>query len=194
MDKYIWNIINQFKELRTARLSRIASYLISTGITAHHLTLLSLLCGILAAYFFLANWWLLALFGVLHLIFDGLDGVVARLATETTAGKYFDLAADSITAILILIKMGWNFNDYFSYVVAGLYTLSLLFYFMARLTTVFIPVRTLILLSAIISTLPLFDSPSLFVITAAYLITGICSLYALARQLQLALPKWLTNK
>src|SRR3989344_5276073 len=119
MDKYIWSIITKFQEIRTKRLSKIAGYFIAGGITANHLTVLSLVSGILAIHFFLGNWWLLALFSLLHLLLDALDGVLARLTKETTWGKYFDLTADSFPVILLLIKIGWFFQEIFSYLVAG---------------------------------------------------------------------------
>lgn len=184
MDQYLWRIIAKSREIRNNQLSNTARCSITIGITANHLTLLSLICGILAAYFFLVNWWWLALFSLLHLLFDSLDGVVARLTAESAAGKYLDLASDSIPVILILIKIGWQFEEYMSYLAAGLFTFSLLFFFLSRLKTVFIPLRLFTLLAAVISTLPFFNSPLLPIITFTYLACGICSAYALARQLQ----------
>ena len=189
MEKFIWEMVAKFRNCRTSKLKPLAEYIISKNISANHLTILSLICGILAAYFFLLNWWLLALFSLLHLLFDSLDGVIARLTTETAYGRYFDLAADSLPVILILIKIGWYFKEIFSYLAAGLFTLSLLFFFLSKLNSVFIPLRPSALLTALISTLPFLDAPSLPIITVAYLAGGVCSLYALARQLQLAASK-----
>src|SRR3989344_4643649 len=106
MEKFITKTIANFQNYRTKKLSKAANFLITKHIQANHLTALSLITGILAVYFFLNIWWVLVLFTILHLLFDSLDGVVARLTQETLAGKYFDIVADSLPVIYLLIKVG----------------------------------------------------------------------------------------
>ena len=189
MDRFISKNITTFRIWRTKKLSTVAFFLINKGITANHLTSISLVSGIIASYFFLSNWWLMMVFAFVHLTCDSLDGVLARLTTETINGRHFDLTADSIPVILILIKIGSYLHDFFPYLIAGLFTLSLLFYFLSKLQTTFIPLRTAAFITAIFSTLPLFNSPFTPLMIVGYLAGGICIMYSLAKQLQWVIKK-----
>jgi phosphatidylglycerophosphate synthase len=184
MDNFFWKIITKFQVIRTKKLGKLGQFLISKNITANHLTFLSLITGILAIYFLFTNWGLLLLFTALHLLFDAMDGVVARLTKETLKGRYFDLTADSLPVILLFLKIGWFIQDVYAYVSAGLFTLSLIIFFISKFKAPFVPMRTAGLIMAILFTSPLFISPYTSLLTFSYIIGGVFSLYALARQLQ----------
>ncbi len=184
LEKLIWKIIYQFQDYRTKRLRKPALWLISKNISAHQLTLLSLISAAAASYFFLINWWLLALFAAVHLILDSLDGVVARLSQINGSGRYFDLLADALPILLILLKIGWQYQDSFSYLAAGLFLASLIIYLTSKLKAPFIHPRTIVVVSAVIATLPLWETPLKPLMIGIYLTSSICSAYILARQLQ----------
>ena len=71
------------------------------------MTALSLLCGLAAVYFLFQHYLLFLLFGLLHLLADALDGVIASITRETALGKYFDYGTDNLIALLLVLKIGY---------------------------------------------------------------------------------------
>lgn len=175
--------ITKFRQYRSKKLGFLARFLVKTSLTANHLTFLSLLSDILAVYFLFNNYYLFALFALLHLLFDALDGVVARITTVTHFGKYFDLISDSSVTFLVILTAARHLQELYAYLAAGLFLLALIFHLTSRLQAPMLFMRTVSLLLIMIATHPLFPFPT-FLLTLGYLGAGGVSLYSLARQLQ----------
>jgi len=177
------NIIEKCRNYRSQKLHRIAKGIAKVGFSANHLTFLSLISGLAAIYFLFTNYYLFALLSLLHLIFDGLDGVVARVTKPTVFGKYFDLISDSLITALALVKAAWFLQDFYAYLAAGVFLLALLLHLKSRLQAPMTFLRTASVIVLIIATNPLFpfQNPLL---TLGYLTAGGVSLFSLAKQLQ----------
>lgn len=177
------NLVEKFRIYRSKKLDKIGQALLKAGIKANHLTLLSLCSGIAAIFFLFDRYYLFVLFALLHFIFDGLDGVVARLTKPTIYGKYFDLISDSAVTFFILLKTSWHLQEFYAYLAAGLFFLSLIIHLSTKLKTPMIFLRTASVIVLVITTFPLFPFTKIF-LTAGYLTAGGVSLFSLARQLQ----------
>ena len=188
MDQFFWNVVKKSQSYREKKFVKPAKFLIKNKVTANHLTVISLVSGVLAIYFLFNNWYLLILFTILHILFDAFDGVVARLSKENISGKYFDLGSDSLPVFLIFLKIGWFINDFYAYVVAGLFLLSLMIFFISKMQAPFVPMRTAALIIVILITIPFFQVIN-FLLISAYLLGGIFCVYSLARQLQWFISK-----
>ena len=175
--------IEKFRAYRSKKLEKVGRVIVKTWLSANHLTLFSLSSGIIAIYFLFSNYYLFATFILLHLIFDSLDGVIARLTKATLLGKYFDLLSDSSITFLALLKVAWYLQDSYAYLAAGLFLVALLLHLVSKLQTTMIFMRTASALVLLIATYPLFPFTTP-VLTAGYLVSGGVSLYSLARQLQ----------
>ncbi|MDP3698790.1 MAG: CDP-alcohol phosphatidyltransferase family protein [Nanoarchaeota archaeon] len=175
--------VEKFRAYRSQKLEKIAKAIAKTGISANHLTFLSLCSGIAAIYFLFNDYYLFALFALLHLVFDGLDGVVARLTAPTLAGKYFDLISDSLVTFLVLVKVAWLLQDFYAYLAAGVFLFALLLHLRSRLQAPMVFMRTVSVIVLIIATNYLFPFQNP-ILTAGYLVAGGVSLYSLSRQLQ----------
>jgi len=73
-------------------------------------TMLSILFGIIAAYYFSAGYFILAAVAI-HLkdVFDASDGALARLTGRGhLIGRYLDSLGDFFTLTLIMIAIGWH--------------------------------------------------------------------------------------
>ncbi|HLD39739.1 MAG TPA: CDP-alcohol phosphatidyltransferase family protein [Candidatus Nanoarchaeia archaeon] len=175
--------IKNFRAYRSKKLENIARIIAKTGITANHLTFLSFCSGLGAIYFLFSNYYFFTLFAMLHLVFDGLDGVIARITKPTLAGKYFDLLSDSIVTFLIIVKAGYYLHDFYAYLAAALFMLALLIHLKSKLQAFMLFMRTVSLIFLVIITHPLFPFTSTFLIIG-YLGAGGVSLYSLSRQLQ----------
>ena len=175
--------INKFRQFRSKKLESIATAIAKIGLTANHLTFLSLCSGIAAIYFLFSNYYLFALLALLHLLFDGLDGVVARLTGPTIAGKYFDLISDSTITFLAILKVGLQLQEFYAYLAAGLFLLALITHLKSKLQAPMLFMRTVSLLFLLIVSYPLFPFTDMF-LTVGYLSAGGVSLYSLSRQLQ----------
>jgi len=175
--------IEKFRQFRSKKLDKIAKAIAKIGISANHLTFLSLISGLLAIYFLFNRYYLFVLFATLHLIMDGLDGVVARVTKPTIFGKYFDLISDSLVTFLALVKAAWLLQDFYAYLAAGVFLLALLLHLRSRLQAPMVFMRTITLIVLLIATNPSFpfQNPLL---TLGYLVAGGVSLFSLARQLQ----------
>ena len=177
------DLVERFRTYRSKKLEKIARPLVKAGLAANHLTFLSLLSGIAAIYYLFSNYYLFALFALLHLLCDGLDGVVARITKPTLFGTYFDLLSDSTVTFLILLKAGFYLQELYAYIAAGLFLLALLIHLRSRLQAPMLFLRTISVALLLAATHPSFPFTSL-AITAGYLAAGGVSLFSLARQLQ----------
>lgn len=186
--KFNERTIGRVRSWKSKHLKPAAQFLLKFGINAQLLTTFSLISGLTAVYFLFNNYYLFVLFAGLHLLFDSLDGLVAREAGETIFGKYFDFVTDNVVSILILIKLGWYLNDYFVYLVAILFFIGLLVHFWSRLEAPMLFIRTVAIIVLIVATFPNFPY-QLFLLTLGYLVAGSTTVFSLAKQLQ-----WLMKK
>ena len=177
------DLVDDFRDYRTKKLEKIARAVAKTGLRANHLTFLSLCSGAAATYFLFDSYYLFALFALLHLFFDGIDGVLARVTKPTTYGKYFDLLSDSGVTFLALLKVAWHLHELYAYIAAGLFLLALLIHLKFKLQTPMLFMRTASVIALLVATHPLFPFTAM-ALTAGYLTAGGVSLYSLARQLQ----------
>ncbi|MBU0457616.1 MAG: CDP-alcohol phosphatidyltransferase family protein [Nanoarchaeota archaeon] len=176
-------IIKRSQELRTVKLQKIGEHLIKIGINANIMTAISLMSGIISVYFLFNNYILFFLFATLHLIADGLDGVIARISEETNFGKYFDYISDRFIAFLILIKLGWFLQDYYVYIITGLFLIANIVYFISRFKAPILFIRSTALGVLAVATHPWFPyTESLLIL--GYLTAGAVMVYSLAKQLQ----------
>jgi len=150
------------------------------------LTTLSLISGLLCVYYLFTNYTFFIIFGISHLILDGLDGVLARKTKETIQGKYFDLITDNFIAVLLLIKSGFYLNDFYPYIIAVLYAIAIFFHVTRDYPTWHLRTSSLAVLA--VATFPGFPYETML-LTIGYLTAGVVAVYSLARQLQFVLKK-----
>jgi phosphatidylglycerophosphate synthase len=177
------SVIKKTRDYRSKKFEGLGEFLLRLRLTPNILTSFSLISGLLSAYFLFFNYWYFLLFALLHLTFDALDGVVARLSGETEFGKCFDTITDSLVSVLYILKVSWYLQDYFAYIITSLYVLALLIHFMTRLQTFMLFSRTVSVIVLIIATHSIFPYETFF-LTLGYLTVGVTSAYSLARQLQ----------
>lgn len=179
--KTIW-FLKKSRTVRSQKLKDVASKLRKRGITADHLTLLSFLAGLVAVFFLFRNHKLFILFGIIHLFFDGIDGVVARLTKVTVFGTYFDFITDGLIGIFLLAKTFMVVNDYYIIVFIFLTIFTQMIYFFSHFTYPILFIRTTTMIIYMFN-----------FITLGYLIVGVLSLYSLILQLhhyvKIKLPK-----
>ncbi|MFH0701465.1 MAG: CDP-alcohol phosphatidyltransferase family protein [Candidatus Woesearchaeota archaeon] len=175
--------MDKFREFRSQRFSKVAKFFLKLKINANIMTGFSFLCGILAVFFLFNNYGLFILFAALHLIGDGLDGVIARVSKTTKFGDYFEHICDGLIVFFILIKIGFYTSDYLFFIVAGLYFWYQAIYFFSRCQApaIFTRSLTLVLLALY---LPGVISITTNILLIILLVNGVVSLYSLARQLQ----------
>ena len=90
------------------------------GIKPNVLTLFSFLCGLACVYFFLSDWTYFVIFAALHLLFDVLDGSVARFSGAVSKqGKWMDWWSDRTIAFLIIAKCGYKGLITYAPILAG---------------------------------------------------------------------------
>ena len=126
------DFVAQSRVVRSKYLGFIAEPLQKLGITANHLTLFSFLLGLAAVWFLFDNHFYFVLFGLLHLCFDSLDGVLARATKATAFGTSFDTLSDNVLVILLLVKSHAVFDNNVYALAAVLYALMLTLYFFSR--------------------------------------------------------------
>jgi len=115
----------------------------------------------------------------LHLMADGIDGVLARLSKPTLFGKYFDKITDQFIGFLLLLKIYLYLNDYYVVIVLTLFILTYIIYFGSKMTYPAIFVRT-----GIVITLLFFPLWPTFVTNGTYLVIGGFITYSLIQQLR----------
>jgi phosphatidylglycerophosphate synthase len=188
MDVFTNKVIARFQQFRSQKLAQVGKGLLSVGINANILTVLSIISGGAAAYFLFDKYWLFVLLAFLHLLFDALDGVVARQSPENSYGRYLDLGTDSFVTILLLVKVGFFLGDYYIFLITGLFALEVLFHFASRLQAPVIFMRSASVGVAVVASFPSFPWTE-GLLTLGFLVAGVCTLYSLARQLQWVLAR-----
>ena len=181
-------IVVQFRTYRHHSLRPLGQFLVKIGMTPNAMTALSLCFGLASVYFLFQHYLLFLLFGLLHLGTDALDGLIASIKGETTFGKYFDYGTDNLVALLLVIKIGFFLNDYYAYLVAGLYLLAQLVYVLSKLTAPVLFGRSVSLITLFLY-VPALISITSYLPILVYLFLGVISVYSLARQLQ-----WLVER
>ncbi len=166
-------LVRWWQTFRSKSLRPTALLLRRCHITANHLTFVSFLCALLAAYFLFESHSLFVLFALLHLLFDGLDGVIARESTKTKYGAHYDYLSDRSATFFLLLKMGFFLKDYYIFIVLVLFVLTQIVYVVSKFKAPILFSRTIFLF------LLIFWQPTL-----GYLTEGVVALYCLARQLQ----------
>jgi len=164
-------IMTFVRVFRSKHLSGLGRFFLRIGISANLMTFIALICGIISAYYLFDNYYLFLIFGSLHIIGDGLDGVIARVSKETKFGHYLDYLSDRLYSLLLLIKISWYLNDYYVYIVIGIFALSHIINLLSDLKLPVFYSRTTMFI------ILLFSWPVL-----AYLIAGVVSLYSLTLQ------------
>lgn len=174
-----WNkIIEKFREKRSRQLVPLARFLLKVHLTANRITLLSLIFGLCSVYFLFNDYFLYLVFGLLHLIGDGLDGVVARFKGVSKYGNYFDFASDRIIAALYLLKIGLYLQDYYVFLALALSIITHSITLATKFRYQSVYSRTIIFVGLVLT--PIFPVLNLPVVT--YLAAGAISLYSLALQ------------
>lgn len=171
-------LLESTRKFRSKLLEPIGIFLLKFKITANLMTFISFIFGLASAYFLFQNHFLFIIFAAVHVLGDGLDGVLARLAGESILGKYLDYFSDRIIILLILIKIYLHLQDYYVILVIFLFMLCHAVHVFSKFKYPVIFFRTggLIFLSFI----PLFSFNAF--LTTGYLGAGIISLYALLLQ------------
>lgn len=125
MDQGFWDkVMDNFRDSRTRKLKHFAQFFPKIGITANRMTIISFLFGLLSVYFLFNNQWLFLLFAVLHLLCDGLDGVIARYTQTTEFGKYLDFISDRLVALALMLKLFYYLDDYYVLIALALMLLT----------------------------------------------------------------------
>lgn len=197
MEQWFNRKMEQGREFRKQKLAGVARILLNIGFTSSRMTFLSLLFGLGAAYFLFQRQSVYIVLALLHLLADGLDGVIASLEIkppkggirgieEMNFGKYFDSGTDAFITLLVLGKVAFTLQDIYGFIVVGLFALAQLIYFASRMEAPVLPVRTVTLVLLMLylpASVPLLAwTNKLLLIVMG--IAGVASLYSLARQLQ----------
>ena len=184
--------ILKLREYRSKKLHKVGKLLLKAHISANQLTSYSLIAGLLAAYFLFDNYWLFVLFALLHLLFDGVDVVVARISVPTKWGAYFDFCTDRIVEFLVLIKLILFLNGYYAYFVLGLFCLTTVVHLIYKTAAPLIIIRTITLILLMIFTYPALPY-SLLLVNLICLTAGITYVYSLVKQGQWIIKKLKKN-
>lgn len=167
--------MEEFRQWRSRNLNKVGWFCLKLGISANIATTISLVLGLVSVYFLFENQALFVLFALLHLIVDGMDGVIARVSISTKFGKYYDYITDNlIVSLLLLIKLWFYVDDYYVLIVIGLYVLYHAVYLLSKMEYPMLFCRLMLVIILALN-LP----------TLAYLAVGVVSAYTLAMQLQM---------
>ena len=170
--------LNSFRAWRSKHFGGIGRFFLRFKFHANFMTCVSLLCGTLAAYFLFDNYILFAIFGIGHLLADGIDGIIARESRETFFGKFFDAITDSTVNLMLLLKVGWYLGDYIVFIIAGLFVLVQGVHYVSKMKVPALYSRTGTVL------LLLFYPLFVWIPVVVYLFCGIIVMYSFARQVQ----------
>lgn len=123
----IFNADMTLERYRTALFDRyFYSYFSKINLSPSIISLFGLSFAILASIF-LENFLLVSILLLLNLLFDGVDGVIARLSGKDSAfGAMVDISCDTLSNICLTI--GLCMFGHITYEVAALYCISLLAY------------------------------------------------------------------
>ena len=103
MKSFLQEIVDKFRESKAGKFTKAGKFFLKLGISANMMTTISLLIGLAAVYFLFSNHLLFIVLAVIHLVADGLDGLIAKASKETIFGKYFDSISDRIITLAILV-------------------------------------------------------------------------------------------
>lgn len=171
MPNFNTRVIVWFRHKKEKPLKKTAQFLVKKGVTANMVTFASFFAGIIAIYFLFENHLLFIIFALLHLFFDALDGVVARLTKPTIWGKTFDLLVDRLVNLGALLKIAFYFKNSLINIIILIVILSQGIYFFTKFKSPVYFTRTTVLLLLIIK-IPLI----------AVSFAGIINLYGLYKQ------------
>jgi phosphatidylglycerophosphate synthase len=105
--------IDVFKKKFDKFFKEIALFFVRMGFTPNGVSIICLVLGLLAVYFLFKSPFLFFIFMFLHLSFDRLDGVIARVTNKVTkVGEWLDYLIDTFIAILIFIKCFFFLNEF----------------------------------------------------------------------------------
>lgn len=98
-------LIDNFKEQFDFLLRPLIKPLVAFKVKPFYMSTLSFILGIISVFFLYSNHNLFLLFILLHLLFDKLDGTLARLTNHiTNFGKWADYILDSFILFSLLLK------------------------------------------------------------------------------------------
>jgi phosphatidylglycerophosphate synthase len=180
MKSFSQDIVLKFQSFKDRNLSKIGKGLLRLGISANLMTGVSLILGCLSIYFLFVDYWTFFILAILHLLADGLDGVIARVSKTTVFGDYFDYFSDRLVVVLIYISLYGILRDYFVLIVLFLYLLNQIIYVISKKTYPIIFYRSVGLL--LMALYPLF--PLTQYLTFCYLFGGSFTMFSLALQLK----------
>ena len=188
MNKLRLAIIKQSQELRRKKLFNMGKLFLRFGISANLITLFSFVMGVLAIYYLFTNQFLFILFTILHLIGDGLDGVIAKVAKkETKQGYLLDHLSDRVVALLNLLKLSFFFGGNYMYLVSGLFVLTQSIHLIGKFKYPAIYVGSTIMIIMMFNFSPLNNFLNVPVI--AFSTAGVLSVCSLLLQLRYFLKK-----
>ena len=185
MKTFSQKAISLFHGFKDRNLSKVGKVFLRLGISANLMTGISLIFGCMSIYFLFIDYWAFFLFAVLHLLADGMDGVIARVSKTTVFGEYFDYYSDRLVVVLIYLSVYWILRDYIVLIILFLYILNQAIYVISRKQYPIIFYRSMGLL--LMALYPLF--PITEYLTVCYLLGGAFTLFSLALQLKYFIEK-----
>ena len=186
MKSFSQDIVKKFGLFKAGDQNKVGKFFLKLGISANMMTTFALIVGLVSVYFLFSNHLSFIILAVVHLLADGLDGLIAKASQPTKFGQYFDLISDRTIAFLVLLKVALHLQDYYSFIIFGLYVLTQLIYFSTKLEAPVVFIRTA---TIIVATVYVLYGHLLIV---GYLIAGVFIVYSLALQLQWFVKKMFT--
>jgi phosphatidylglycerophosphate synthase len=181
-------MIHKNRIFRTTKFQPLAKYLLSKGITANKVTFVAFLSSIAAIFFLMQNYWLFALFAILQMLLDGLDGVLARTGKKTIEGPYYDIISDNFLAVGIILKTALHYSVLIGIIAATLFGISILIHILSKLKSPVFFVRVVVTIGAIIILFPAMVY-TLLLLQISYIILLLIALYILGEQLRWKIKK-----
>jgi phosphatidylglycerophosphate synthase len=174
-----------FHGFKDRNLSKVGKVFLRLGISANTMTGISLIFGCLSIYFLFIDYWAFFIMAVLHLLADGMDGVIARVSKTTIFGDYFDYVSDRLVVVLIYISVYWILRDYIVLIILFMYLLTQAVYVLSKKTYPIIFYRSVgLLLMALYPVFPITEY-----LTVCYLLGGAFTIFSLALQLKYFIEK-----
>lgn len=178
------SFVEKTRWFRSKKFNTFGKFCLKAGLTADRATFLSFIAGLLTVYFLFTNDILFVVFGLSHLLFDGLDGVIARASKTTNFGRYFDHLTDRCISLFLLLRLGFYLQDYYVFIIAAIFVLTQAIHLISKFKYPVVFIRTTAIIVLFFSII-LPDS----ILTIGYLTAGGASLYSLVLQLQFLLKK-----
>ena len=183
MKSFSQDIVLKFQSFKDRNLSKIGKAFLCLGISANTMTSISLILGCLSVYFLFVDYWTFFILAILHLLADGIDGIIARVSKITVFGDYFDYASDRLVVILVYISLYGIIKDYLILVILFFYLLNQAIYVASNKTYPIIYYRSIGLL--LMAFYPLIHLTYLTqYLTFCYLLGGAVTMFSLALQLK----------